>query len=944
MPELLEPRYDHKKSEKKIYELWEKSGYFDPDNLTQTYTDDTRTNTEKKSRSKSASSQPASPKLQRGERKSAFSIIMPPPNANGHLHAGHAMFVTIEDIMIRFARMRGKKALWLPGADHAGFETQVVYEKKLEKEGRSRFGMSRQELYDEIMAFTLENKKHMEAELRALGASCDWSREKFTLDPLIVEEVNRTFEKLYKDNLVYRGNRIVSWCPKHQTSFSDLELEDVERNDPLYYLQYGPFTIATARPETKFGDKYVVMHPDDKRYAKYKNGEKIRLEWINGPITATVIKDKAIDMKFGTGVMTITPWHSGPDFEIAQRHDLEKEQIIDERGKLLPVAGEFTGMKITEARPKIVEKMKAKGLLVKTDDAYRHTIRTCYKCGTVIEPQIKEQWFVKTKPLAASAIRAIKSNKITFLPKHYKKTCLHWLENIIDWNISRQIAWGIRIPAWFCLSCSEPQINPEVKSKWFLVRHGEVDNIKGQSIGQVDIPLNEQGRKQAEAAAEFLKSEKIDLIVSSDLSRARETAETIARATGAKIVFEKDLRERHFGAGQGIPKEERDRLYGELVYSYNGKPPGGESFAEVEERTIKAIKKYADEHKNKNIAFVFHGGPMRMMLKHFKCEDYKELLARTPRRDAMLAGEPTLGEIIQIDMLNPCRKCKGLFYKQDPDVFDTWFSSGQWPSIALGYPKGKDFKTFYPTSVMETAGEIIFFWVTRMIMLGPYMTGKVPFKTVYLHGLVLDAKGQKMSKSKGNVINPLDITSEYGTDALRMTLVAGNTPGTSLALSEDKVRGYRNFSTKVWNISRFILMNKPSQMNADKNADERGYDISENLRRNRRKSALSKKDRDNLAEVKKTKAKVAKHLERFEFHLAAETAYHYVWHTFADKIIEDAKERLKSDDAKERQAAYDMLETILLECLKMLHPFMPFITEEIYGKFNHEKLLMVEKW
>ncbi len=910
MPELLEPRYDHKKSEKEIYELWEKSGFFNPDNLPN------------------------------AKKAKPFSIIMPPPNANGHLHAGHAMFVTIEDIMIRFARMQGKKTLWLPGADHAGFETQVVYEKKLEKEGRSRFGMSRQELYDEIMAFTLENKKHMEAELRALGASCDWSREKFTLDPDIVQEVSRTFGKLYKDKLVYRGNRIVNWCPKHQTSFSDLELADVERNDPFYYLQYGPFVIGTTRPETKFGDKYVVMHPDDKRYAKYKNGEKINLEWINGPITATVIKDKSIDMEFGTGVETITPWHSAPDFEIAERHNLEKEQIIDERGKLLPIAGEFAGMKITEARAKIVEKMKSKRLLVKTDEAYRHTVRTCYKCGTVVEPQIKEQWFVKTKPLAASAIRAIKSNKITFLPKHYKKICLRWLENIIDWNISRQIAWGIRIPAWFCLSCSEPQINPEVKSKWFLVRHGDVDNIKEQSIGQVDVPLNELGRKQAETAATFLKTEKIDLIVSSDLSRARATAEAIAKTTGAKIIYEKDLRERHFGSGQGISKEERDRLYGELVYSYDKKPPGGESFAEVEERTIKAIKKYADEYKNKNIAFVFHGGPMRLALKHFKRENYKELLDRTPRRDAMLAGEPALGEIIEIDLLKPCSKCKGSFYRQDPDVFDTWFSSGQWPVVTLGYPKGKDFKTFYPTSVMETAGEIIFFWVTRMIMLGLYMAGKVPFKNVYLHGLVLDAKGQKMSKSKGNVINPLNITSEYGTDALRMTLVSGNTPGTSLALSEDKVRGYRNFSTKVWNIARFVQMHKTGIMN-----NKLGI---------KGKLKFTATDKKNLAEVKKIKAKVAKHLEYSEFHLAAETVYHYIWHTFADKIIEDYKPRLSSGQAADTAAAYATLETILFESLKMLHPFMPFITEEIYQKFlpfsakakagKAEKLLMVEPW
>lgn len=902
MPEILESRYEHEKSEKEIYELWEKSGGFAPE-----------------------AHQPWAGN--RKKKQKTFSIIMPPPNANGHLHAGHAMFVTIEDIMTRFARMQGKKTLWLPGADHAGFETQVVYEKKLEKEGRSRFGMTREELYGEIMAFTLENKKYMEAELRSLGASCDWSREKFTLDPAIVGEVNRTFAKLYKDGLVYRGSRIVNWCPKHQTSFSDLEIEDVERNDPLYYLQYGPFVIATARPETKFGDKYVVMHPDDKRYAKYKNGEKIQLEWINGPITATVIKDRVIDMKFGTGVMTITPWHSAADFEISQRHNLEKEQIIDERGKLLTIAGEFAGMKITEARPKIVEKMKSKGLLVKIDDSYRHTVKTCYKCGTVVEPQIKEQWFVKTKPLAAAAARAIKSGKITFLPAHYKKICLHWLENIIDWNISRQIAWGIRIPAWFCLSCSEPKINPEVKSRWFLVRHGETDwNKERRMQGHADIPLNETGLAQAETAGKALKGHNIDLIITSDLTRAKQTAEIIKKETGAgEILIDKDLRERSYGDVEGLTRDEIfDKTKYANPYTYEHKYGNGESYREVEERAWKALSEHRSNHKHKNVVLVAHGGTMRMLLKRIKNLAPEEALAVPSIKNT---------EILQFDVIDPCKKCGGHFYQQDPDVFDTWFSSGQWPFVALGYPKGKDFKNYYPTSVMETAGEIIFFWVTRMIMLGLYVTKKVPFKTVYLHGLVLDAKGQKMSKSKGNVINPLEITSKYGTDALRMTLVIGNTPGTSLALSEDKVKGYRNFATKVWNISRFIMMNK------DKSAG---------------KSKFSPADKKNLAELKKIKAKVARHIEKYEFHLAAETAYHYIWHTFADKIIEEYKPRLRQDyggqarlnggDAADAAAAYAVLESMLIDCLKMLHPFMPFVTEAVFQKLGKGELLMTAEW
>ena len=351
----------------------------------------------------------------------------------------------------------------MPGLDHAGFETQVVYEKKLEKEGRSRFKMTPEELYKEIWNFTEKNKKNIKFQVKKMGASCDWSREKFTLDADIVKTVYNTFEKLKKDNLIYKGKKIINWCPKHQTSLSDLETTDIEKIDKFYYLKYGPFTIATARPETKFGDKYVVMHPKDKRYKDYKDGQKINLEWINGPITATIIKDEAIDMDFGTGVMTITPWHDAVDFGIAERHNLEKEQIIDFYGKLLPIAGEFSGMKILEARPIIIEKLQSKGLVEKIEENYKHVVKTCYKCGTLIEPQIKEQWFLKMKPLAEPAIKAIKKGEIKFIPEHYKKIALHWLNNIIDWNISRQIVWGIPIPAKTCEKCGDIVVDIEDK-------------------------------------------------------------------------------------------------------------------------------------------------------------------------------------------------------------------------------------------------------------------------------------------------------------------------------------------------------------------------------------------------------------------------------------------------------------------------------------------------
>jgi valyl-tRNA synthetase len=705
----LPSNYNSKEVEDKIYQLWEKSGFFNPDNL------------------------PA-------RHKKPFTIIMPPANANGNLHAGHALVMTIEDIMTRYKRMQGFKALWLPGLDHAGFETQVVYEKKLEKEGRSRFQTPPEQLYKEILEFTLANKTNIESQVRKMGSSCDWSREQFTLDPHIVKTVYQTFEKLHKDGLIYKGKKIINWCPKHQTSLSDLETADVEKQDKFYYLKYGPFTIATARPETKFGDKYVVMHPKDNRFADYKEGQKIDLEWINGPITATVIKDEAIDMDFGTGVMTITPWHDAVDFGIAERHNLEKEQIIDFYGKLLPVAGEFSGMKITEARPLIIEKLQAKGLVEKIEENYKHVVKTCYKCNSLIEPQIKEQWFLKIKPLADPAIKAIEKNQIIFMPEHYKKIALHWLNNIIDWNISRQIVWGIPIPAKTCEKCGEIYI--------------DIDN-----------------------------------------------------------------------------------------------------------------------------------------------------------------------------KITECKKCGGVLIKET-DTFDTWFSSGQWPYATLGYPDGKDFKTFYPTDVMETGGDLIFFWVSRMIMFSLYNTGKIPFKNVYMHGLVLDAKGQKMSKSKGNVINPQDIIEKYGTDAFRIGLVVGNTPGTSLPLDDNKIKAYRNFATKIWHASRFVMMNLE------------GYDAGAKI-------IFNANDKKIINDFQKTVKEITKEMDSWKFYVASEKIYHYFWHVFCDKIIEEQKSRLNGEDKKEKLASQQLLMTILSDSLKVLHPFMPFITEEIYQQLpvkDKKECLMIENW
>lgn len=707
--ENLKKPYEAKEVEANIYKKWEESGYFNPDNLKNV-------------------------KLDENGKEKTYTIIMPPPNANGSLHAGHALFVTIQDILTRYKRMNGYRALWLPGADHAGFETQVVYEKKLEKEGRSRFDMDRDALYKEIMDFTLFNKQFMEGQLRQLGASCDWSREVFTLDDGVINTVYKTFKKLEDDDLLYRGKRIVNWCSKHQTSLSNLETEYVTKTDPFYYFKYGPFVIGTVRPETKFGDKYVVVHPNDERYKDFEHGQKIKVEWINGEIEATVIKDEAGDPEKGSGAMTITPWHSGIDFEIAKRHNLEWEQIIDERGKLLPIAGEFAGMNIKDARTKIVEKLAAKGLLVKVEDNYTHEVPVCYKCEREIEPQIQAQWFVKMKPLAEKALEAVKNGEVKILTEQHEKIFNHWLNNIQDWNISRQIVWGIKIPAKICDNCDS---------------------------GFVDIENN----------------------------------------------------------------------------------------------------------------------------------------------------------------ITECKNCNSKL-REDRDTFDTWFSSGQWPFATLENTKPGDIEKYYPTDVMETGFDILFFWVARMIMLGIYRTGVSPFKYVYLHGLVRDAKGKKMSKSKGNVVSPLEVSEVYGTDALRMGLIVNNAPGADMNLDPNKVGAYKKFANKIWNATRFVL--------------EKAGDANPAVELIEKDIELYKSWQEKLKDI-------TSDIDNFRLHLASEKIYDYFWKTFCDQIIETHKLRIQNNE--DAESAKLLLMKILKENIITLHPFMPFITEELWqyvGDTNN--MLMVEPW
>jgi valyl-tRNA synthetase len=898
--EKFKKPYDAASTEPRLYKEWEESGFFNPDNLPT--------------------------ELTAGNGK-PYTIVMPPPNANGSLHAGHALFITMEDLFTRFKRMQGYKALWIPGADHAGFETQVVYEKQLEKEGRSRFGMDPQQLYAEIMEFTLKNKVFMEQQIRDLGASCDWSREKFTLDPDVVKTVQETFLKMYQDELIYRGMRIVNWCSKHQTSLSDVETESIEEKGKLYYFKYGPFEIATARPETKFGDKYVVMHPEDERYAQYKHGDKLTVEWINGPLEATIIKSPIIDMAFGTGVMTITPWHSQVDFELAKALDLDMEQIIDFRGKLLPIAQEFAGMKISEAREKIVEKLASKGLVTKIEEDYSHVVKHCYKCNTVIEPQVKDQWFVKMAPLARLALEASDRGEFKFIPEYEEKTFRYWMENTLDWNISRQIVWGIPIPAHFCATCETPKVGGKVESKWFIVRHGQTElNFQRRVQGSMDSPLTEEGRAQIHKAGEELAKHKIDLIISSDLGRAKETSEILAQETGAEIIYDAALRERSYGPHEGKTYEEVDHIH-HTAQGYNESLEGIEAYVTVEERAWSAFSEYRKTHRAKNVVIVSHGGVIRAL---------KKRLYDLTTEEAVTIGSAANGEILAFDHLDSnCTNCGGELFTPDTDTFDTWFSSGQWPLITTA-----DSPEHYPTDVMETGRDLVFKWIPRMIIFGLYLGKKSPFHTIYLHGLVNDSKGKKMSKSKGNVISPLELTSKYGTDALRMALIVGNTPGTDLALSEDKVKGYKHFANKLWNIARFILENT---------SDVAGK--TDTILPNAADSEL-------WQEFTQMAKEVTDDLESYRVYLAAEKLYHYAWHRLADEIIESskaiimvAKDGIEANDganavdADMKASRKAVLRMILVELLKLLHPFMPFVTEEIWQSIPETSgLLMVTKW
>ncbi len=701
MPEHLDKTYNPRKVEERRYAHWEAEGAF---------------------------------RAPAAVRQKPFSIVIPPPNITGSLHMGHALNVTLQDVLIRWRRMRGENVLWLPGTDHAGIATQNVVERQLAAEGLTRQALGRQAFSERVWQWKETSSGVILNQLKRLGASCDWARLRFTLDEGLSRAVREVFVRLYEDGLIYRGERMINWCPRCRTALSDLEVEHHEVAGKLYAIHYPladgkqGITVATTRPETMLGDTAVAVHPEDPRYVGMA-GKLLCLPIVGRLIP--VIADAAVDREFGTGAVKVTPAHDPNDFEIAQRHNLHRVQVIGEDGRMTAEAGSHAGEERHVCRHHVVKELEALGLLISVIN-YRHAVGHCYRCKTIVEPLVSMQWFVRIAPLAEPAIRAVQDGRITIIPKTWETTYFDWMHNIHDWCISRQLWWGHRISAWHCSPASG-------------------------GCGKITVPA-----------------------------------------------------------------------------SSGGEDPSS------------------------------------------------------------------------------CAHCGGTAIEQDPDVLDTWFSSALWPFSTLGWPdETEELKAFYPTSVLVTGFDILFFWVARMIMMGLRFMGDVPFKTVYIHALVRDTEGQKMSKSKGNVIDPLEVMDRYGTDALRFTLAAMASPGRDIKLSMERIEGYRNFCNKLWNAARYVLMNLPDHYQPTPLPAQ-----------------LSYSNEWILSRLQQTIQKVNGALDEYRFDEAAHHLYQFVWHEFCDWYVEMSKVDMAEDSR--RAETLSVLTTAFETVLRLLHPFMPFITEEIW--------------
>ena len=703
----LPKTYDPKAVESKIYDLWMKGGYFkgviDPD-------------------------------------KKPFSIVMPPPNVTGQLHMGHALDATLQDILTRYKRMQGYSALWLPGVDHAGISTQVKVEEVLRQEGKTRYDLGRDKFLERVWAWKQKYGDRIVEQQKSMGVSCDWDRNRFTMDSVCAKAVRETFCELYENGLIYKGSRIINWCPHCRTALSDAEVEYKDIPGSFWYIRYPLedsdefLTIATTRPETMLGDTGVAVNPADERYT-HLVGKNAILPLVGRKLP--IVADDYVELGFGTGAVKMTPCHDPNDYEVGLRHDLERVQCIDEDAKIIN-GGKYDGMDRYECRKAIVADLEEQGYLVKVEP-YSHNVGCCYRCGSAVEPLISPQWFVKLKPLAKKAIEVVKDGRIKVAPDRFSKTYLNWMENVHDWCISRQLWWGHQIPAWYCDDC------------------GEI---------------------------------------------------TVSR------------------------------------------------------------------------------------------EDATE-----------------------------CAHCRSKNIHRDEDVLDTWFSSALWPFSTMGWPeKTPELGYWYPTTVMVTGYDIIFFWVARMIFSAMKQIDEIPFETVFIHGLVRDSQGRKMSKSLGNGIDPLDMCEQYGADALRFNLITGNSPGNDMRFYVEKCEAMRNFANKIWNASRFVMMNLT-------------------IEKNELPDKLEIEDKWILSKLNDVVKEVCDNMDSFELGVAAGKIYDFIWDSYCDWYIELTKPRLSGDDEESKLAAQKVLLFVLIEILKLLHPFMPFITEEIWQALPHEgEALMVERY
>ena len=707
LPKVYEPQ----QVETRIYQMWESNGYFRPANK---------------------------------EGAKPFTIVMPPPNVTGQLHMGHAMDATLQDTLIRFKRMQGYNTLWIPGVDHAGIATQIKVEEELRKDGLTRYDLGREKFLEKVWDWKHKYGNRIVEQQKKLGASCDWERARFTMDEGCSNAVREVFVSLYEKDLIYKGSRIINWCPHCVTALSDAEVEYVDKPGHLWHIRYpladgtGEVVVATTRPETMLGDTGVCVNPNDERYTAIV-GKKVILPLVNKEIP--IVADDYAEMDFGTGCVKMTPAHDPNDFEVGLRHSLEVIRVLNDNGVVNEFGGKYEGMDRYEARKAIVADLAEQGYLIETED-YSHNVGTCYRCHNDVEPIISAQWFVKMQPLAEEAIKVVKDGQTKFVPDRFSKTYLNWMENVRDWCISRQLWWGHQIPAWTCEEC-----------------------------GHI----------------------------------------TVSRQDACK-----------------------------------------------------------------------------------------------------------------------CEKCGSIKIVRDPDVLDTWFSSALWPFETLGWPeKTEDLDYFYPTDVLVTGYDIIFFWVARMIFSGCEHTGKTPFHTVLIHGLVRDDKGRKMSKSLGNGIDPLEMIEKYGCDALRMNMVTGNSPGNDMRFYVERCEAMRNFANKLWNASRYVMMNLAEGAVNELPALDK----------------LEIADKWVLSKLNTLIAEVTDNLEKYELGVAIQKVYDFVWDTYCDWYIELTKARLYAEDAERKETAISVLVYVLDQMLRLLHPFMPFITEEIWQSIPHTgDALIVASW